>query len=188
MNYYHLECNFIEDEASFSIDEEFSDIGGLTDFSELAIRYYDQPPKVWVDQVYTQRRMSDVLKAIVYLPNSKVVDAFLSHFVSGVQFVPVSVDVDGAIYDDFYFMNVIAQYSLLNIGASGASGFSERKNGFNFIRKMVFSFDKLMKANIHHDIFRVQEYSQGIIVSERVKNILDKANITGLICFPVEVK
>ena len=187
MQYYHLECDFIEGEASFSFDEAFCDVGGLTDSSELAIRYYETPPLVWVDQVYPQRQMSDVLKAISYIPHQRAVDVLCQSKVSGVQFIPVIVDIDGVQHSDFFSMNVVAQYPLLNLAASRASAFSERLNGYKFIKKLVFCADKLARTKIRHDIFRVEEHNQAIVVSQRVKDILDKHQISGVICFPIEI-
>ncbi|AUI88522.1 hypothetical protein BS333_19615 [Vibrio azureus] len=185
MNYYHLECAFIDDEASFSFDQ---DVKKIVSTIELGIKYYDIPPIVRVDQVYKQRAMSDVLKAIGFIPHRRVVDEFLKQYISGIQFIPVTVDVDGVQYDEYSFMNVFNTYSLLNEKASGASDFNVFRNAYNSIRKMAFCKDKLSKVTIRHDAFRVKEFPREIVITQKVKDILDANQVTGLICIPVEVK
>ncbi|WP_039991045.1 imm11 family protein, partial [Vibrio azureus] len=130
----------------------------------------------------------DVLKAIGFIPHRRVVDEFLKQYISGIQFIPVTVDVDGVQYDEYSFMNVFNTYSLLNEKASGASDFNVFRNAYNSIRKMAFCKDKLSKVTIRHDAFRVKEFPREIVITQKVKDILDANQVTGLICIPVEVK
>ncbi len=50
---------------------------------------------------------------------------FLSHQVSGIQLLPVEVDADGTIYNDYWFMNVLARYPVLKIKKSGTRRYDD---------------------------------------------------------------
>ncbi|MEL6116045.1 hypothetical protein P0Y67_12585 [Photobacterium sp. SP02] len=184
MKYYLLESKFIEDEASFSFVEDFNDI---EDKSDLSIKYYKKPPLIKVDQVYKQRRMSDVLKTVDYIAHRRLVDVLTANFATGVQFIPVDVDVDGKMYHDYFYMNIFPSYNLLHLSSSQARNYSDYYNSYDFILNMVFDMNKLNKANVNHDFFRVKEYISEVIINEKIKNIIDENNITGVVAFPVEI-
>ncbi|MDO6707525.1 hypothetical protein [Photobacterium sp. 1_MG-2023] len=184
MNYYLLECDFIEDEASFSFDNEFRKI---VNKSDLSIKAYGHPPVIHVDQVYTQRNISDVLKTIDFIPHRKIVDFFNLNFISGVQFIPVEVNLDDHVLTDYFHMNVYTSYSVLEVHRSEARNYSDYYESYDFIKKMVFDSKKLNQLKIKHDVFRVKEYISAVVVNEKVKNILDKHHITGVVTFPIEV-
>ena len=189
MNFYQLQCTFIENEASFSVDEIYLSEGGFFDYSENYVRFYDAPPIVWVDKVYKERNMSDILKAIGFIPHKKVVDALSTQAISGIQFIPVIVDVDDVKFHDYFFMNVCARYPILDVISSQAR--DEHlliDNAFEYVEEVILSAIKLTKTPVHHDIFRVSEYPDEIFVTEKVKIIFEFNQFTGLKCVPVEVR
>ena len=179
-----MEWDFIEDEASFSTEESRSFIH---DAFEPNVRAYYHPIKVAVDKVYDQRQMSDMLKAINFLPHKKVVQQFLSHQISGIQFVPVEVDVDDTIYYDYWFMNVLARYPVLNILESGAEDYDDEYEAYTSLVQTVLDKRKLDKVQITHDIFRCSECPDHIIASERVKELFESNGFTGVAFDKLEV-
>ncbi|WP_027253192.1 imm11 family protein [Photobacterium halotolerans] len=184
MKYYQLKSDFISDEASFAFDNKHRNI---LDKSDLSIKMYSDAPLIKVRKVYRQRNMSDVLKAIDFIPNQRLVNIFIKHFISGVQFIPVVVDVDGNQYHDYFHMNVFPTYSLLDVVKSQASSYSDYFETYGFIMDMVFDSNKVNKVDINHDIFRIKEFSSSIVINEKVKNIIEENNITGVVAFPVEI-
>ncbi|WP_459782929.1 hypothetical protein, partial [Photobacterium sp. R1] len=78
----------IEGEASFHFDEDYIDI---LDYSQLGVRFYNSPPKIFVDEEYKERAMSDILKALDLFPIQNIVDILTSNYIRGVQFFPVLV-------------------------------------------------------------------------------------------------
>ncbi|MGR2849971.1 DUF1629 domain-containing protein [Vibrio vulnificus] len=184
MNYYHIEWKFIEDEASFSIEEVRY---RLNDIYYPNIKAYTTPVKVYVAQVYEQRQMSDMLKAIDFLPHKKVVQQLLSQQISGIQFLPAEVDVDGTIYNDYWFMNVFARYPVLNISESRAKKFDDDYDAYTFLIKTVLDKEKLSKIRIKHDIFRCSECPDHIIANERVKQLFESNGFTGVAFNEVKV-
>ena len=189
MNYYQLECEFIENEASFSFDDSYHGEGGVFNENDLCVRFYNTQPTVWVDKVYKERNMSDVLKGLGFIPHKKIVDAFICQSISGVQFIPITVDVDDIKYHDYFFMNVFHTYPILDIIASEA--YDKHlliDNAFKEVDEIIFSAIKLTKTPVHHDIFRVSEYPEEIFVTEKVKIIFEFNQFTGLKFVPVEVR
>ncbi|WP_311568469.1 imm11 family protein [Photobacterium arenosum] len=184
MNYYILEREFIEGEASFHFDEDYIDI---LDYSQLGVRFYNSPPKIFVDEEYKERAMSDILKALDLLPRKNIANMFASNYITGVQFVPILVDNDGVVYDDYYHMNVFASYPLLNEYASEARRYSNYYESYKTVTRMVIDSNKLAKCNIVHDVFRVKEHCWKIIVNDKVKLILSQLNVSGVRLIPVEI-
>ncbi len=179
-----MEWKFIEDEASFSTEESRSFIH---DDFEPIVRAYTTPIKVVVDKVYEQRQMSDMLKAINFLPHKKVVQQFLSHQVSGIQLLPVEVDVDDTIYNDYWFMNVLARYPVLNIKESGAERYDDDYEAYTFLIQTVLDKHKLDKVKITHDIFLCSECPDHIIANEKVKKLFESNGFTGVAFNEVKV-
>ncbi|MEI8595790.1 imm11 family protein [Photobacterium sp. Hal280] len=184
MKYYQLKSDFISDEASFAFDSKYKNI---LDKSDLSIKLYSDKPLIKVREVYRQRNMSDVLKAIDLIPHQRLVNPFIDNFISGVQFIPVVVDVDGKLHHDYFYMNVFPTYSLLDVVKSQASSYSDYFETYGFIMDMVFDSNKVNKVNIKHDVFRVKEFSSSIVINEKVKRIIEENNITGVVAFPVEI-
>lgn len=184
MNYYHMEWKFIEDEASFSTEEVRYRVH---DIYNPNIKAYTTPIKVSVDEVYEQRQMSDMLKAIDFLPHKKVVQQLLSKQISGIQLLPAEVDVDDTIYNDYWFMNVFARYPVLNINESRAKRFDDDYDAFTSLVQTVLDKDKLSKVNVMHDIFRCSECPDHIIANERVKKLFESNGFTGVAFNEVKV-
>ncbi|AXB34567.1 hypothetical protein DSB67_24900 [Vibrio campbellii] len=184
MNYYHMEWKFIEDEASFSTEEAWYRVHNNY---YPNIKAYTTPIKVSVDEVYEQRQMSDMLKAIDFLPHKKVVQQLLSQQISGIQLLPTEVDVDGTIYNDYWFMNVFARYPVLNISESRAKRFDDDYDAYTFLIKTVLDKEKLSKIRIKHDIFRCSECPAHIIANERVKQLFESNGFTGVAFNEVKV-
>ncbi|WP_120511011.1 imm11 family protein [Photobacterium salinisoli] len=184
MNYYILEREFIEGEASFHFDEDYIDI---LDYSQIGVRFYNSPPKIFVDEEYKERAMSDILKALDLLPRKNIANMLASNYIKGVQFIPVLVDNDGVVYDDYYHMNVFSSYPLLNEYASEARRYSNYYESYKTVTRMVIDSKKLAKSNIVHDVFRVKEHCWKIIVNEKVKLILSQLNVSGVRLTPVEI-
>ncbi len=179
-----MEWKFIDDEASFSTEESRTFIN---DSFEPNVRAYTSPIKVGVDKVYEQRQMSDMLKAINFLPHKKVVQQFLSHQISGIQLLPVEVDVDGTIYNDYWFMNVLARYPVLNIKESGAKRYDDDYEAYTSLLLTVLDKRKLDKVKITHDIFRCSECPKHIIANEKVKQLFESNGFTGVAFNEVKV-
>ncbi|MGR5447685.1 imm11 family protein [Vibrio jasicida] len=184
MNYYHMEWKFIEDEASFSTEEAWYRVHNNY---YPNIKAYTTPIKVSVDEVYEQRQMSDMLKAIDFLPHKKVVQQLLSQQISGIQLLPTEVDVDGTIYNGYWFMNVFARYPVLNISESRAKRFDDDYDAYTFLIKTVLDKEKLSKIRIKHDIFRCSECPAHIIANERVKQLFESNGFTGVAFNEVKV-
>ncbi|EGR0205002.1 hypothetical protein KZY42_000032 [Vibrio vulnificus] len=184
MNYYHMEWKFIEDEASFSTEEAWYRVHNNY---YPNIKAYTTPIKVSVDEVYEQRQMSDMLKAIDFLPHKKVVQQLLSQQISGIQLLPTEVDVDGTIYNDYWFMNVFARYPVLNISESEVEDFDDDYDAYTFLIKTVLDKEKLSKVRIKHDIFRCSECPAHIIANERVKQLFESNGFTGVAFNEVKV-
>ena len=184
MKYYRMMWKFIEDEASFSTEEVWYRVH---DIYSPNIKAYTTPIKVSVDEVYEQRQMSDMLKAIDFLPHKKVVQQLLSQQISGIQLLPTEVDVDGTIYNDYWFMNVFARYPVLNISESRAKKFDDDYDAYTFLIKTVLDKEKLSKIRIKHDIFRCSECPAHIIANERVKQLFESNGFTGVTFNEVKV-
>lgn len=176
--------NFIDEEASFKIEEK-SD--ALNNAYEPHVRLYKTPPNILVKQVYTQRAMSDVLKAIGFIPHQKVVNALINHHISGVQLIPVNVDVDETIHRDYWFMNVLARYPVLNIKASRAKNYDSDWQAYTSIFKTILCKEKMASVDIQHDIFRCSECPDHIIANERVKAVFEQYHFTGVIFEAMEI-
>ncbi|WP_199483169.1 imm11 family protein [Vibrio owensii] len=184
MNYYRMMWKFIEDEASFSTEEVWYRVH---DIYNPNIKAYTTPIKVSVDEVYEQRQMSDMLKAIDFLPHKNVVQQLLSQQISDIQLLPAEVDVDGTIYNDYWFMNVFARYPVLNISESEAEDFNEDYEAYEDLMFTVLDKDKLSKVNVMHDIFRCSECPDHIIANERVKQLFESNGFTGVAFNEVKV-
>lgn len=185
MKYYRIYSGYIDNEASFKVEEKSN---ALNNAYEPKVRLYKTPPNIFVKQSYSQRGMSDVLKAIDFIPHKKVVDALISHHISGVQLIPVNVGVDDVIYNDYWFMNVLARYPVLNIEASEADDYDVDWAAYTDVFKTILCKEKMASVNIQHDIFRCSECPDHIIANERVKALFEEYNFTGVTFEAMEVK
>lgn len=183
MNYYLLFSNFEKNEGSFSVVSPW----------KLVLRYDQTQPKMLktrarceVDDCYDERGMSDFLKiGCGMLANLNIQQVFFDNGFTGVQFVPVEVENDG-LHHTYAFMNPIAHYDLLDSVASKADDFNENLGGYTSVFDEIIDRTKLDKADIRHDFFTLSTYKDPYYVSERVKDALEKAGVTGVTFLPME--
>ncbi|WP_415641330.1 imm11 family protein [Shewanella pealeana] len=143
-------------------------------------------PLLEVQDIYTQRRFSDVLKAGSCISVSdKVQRIFFEHGFQGAQFIPLLVNNNGT-HDGYAFMHKIATYDLLDPITSEADGFCVDENIYTHIITLYLDKARFKTTNIEHDIFMCSTYCSEFICNERVKKALEDANVTGIEFEPVE--
>ena len=184
MNYYLLFEKFIDGEGSFSVQAPWD---GALIYYHPQYKFMPKKAIVTIDSCYSENGMSDYLKvALGMLASKKVQEVFFENGFTGAQFVPVEVHND-VIYQDYAFINPLAHYELLDPEASRADGFDDRIFG-GYMGASTEKMDrkKFDACNIQHDFFTLSTYKSPYFASERVKDALEAAGVTGIKYIPME--
>jgi hypothetical protein len=180
MQYFVMFPKFEDEEGLYQESDEQTSLMNITDKPLL---FYKKPLSE-VQDVYTQRGFSDVLKAGSFISVSdKIQRIFFEYGFQGVQFIPLLVNNNGS-HNGYAFMHKITTYDLLDPIASGAKRFYDG----NFARVLHLYLDKnkFDSVSIMHDIFMCSTYSSKFICNEKIKKALEEANVTGIEFEPVE--
>ncbi|CAH0532875.1 hypothetical protein VST7929_00722 [Vibrio stylophorae] len=183
MNYYLMFEKFESGEGTFTVKSPWNNV---LQYYQPQIKLLKNRPTVYLNTQYNEKGMSDFLKIPMgMLASKKVQQIFFDKGFSGVQFLPVDVKND-VIVTDFAFMNVTAHYDLLDPAASEAEGFSKTLGGYTGVLEEMLDLAKFESTNIEHDCFTLSTYKDPYYVSEKVKDALEDAGITGIEFIPME--
>ena len=184
MNYYLLFDKFIDGEGSFSKQEPWNKV---LKYNHPQHKFLIKKAIVTVDSCYSENGMSDYLKiGRGKLASKKIQQVFFDNGFTGAQFVPVEVH-NGKVYQDYAFINPLAHYDLMDPEASKAKKFDDRIFG-GYMRASSEKIDrkKFDACNIQHDFFTLSTYKSPYFASERVKDALEAAGVTGIKYIPME--
>ncbi|OAJ93064.1 imm11 family protein [Vibrio bivalvicida] len=183
MNYYLLFGKFEDGEGSYSVLDPWR---SALKYYEPNIKLTKNLPKVTVDKVYDERGVSDYLKiGVGALASLKVQEVFFNNGFTGIQFLPVEIENDG-LNHSYAFMNVVAQYDLLEPIKSKAKKLNSKLGGYTRVRKELIDKEKFFHTDIQYDCFTLSNYKVPYYVSEQVKDALEAAGVTGIEFIPME--
>ena len=183
MNYYLLFEKFEDGEGIFTIQQPWCQV---LNFYTPQSKLFKKRPYLAINEGYKERGMSDFLKVGVgMLASKKVQQIFFENGFSGIQFVPVDIRNDGD-SSEYAFINATAHYDFLDPVASEAEDLSKTLGGYTSVLEEVLDIEKFRSTIIEHDCFTLSTYKDPYYVSEKVKNALVVAGITGIEFIPME--
>ena len=116
--------------------------------------------------------------------NARLRDVFTSLGVDNLQYFPCHLRnlVTRASSDDYEIANIIGRVECVDFGKSEVTRFRRNPSQLMLIEKLALDAKKARG----HDLFRLHEQPQIIVVSERVKRACEKKKITGVVFFAPE--
>jgi len=95
--------------------------------------------------------------------------------INNIQFFKALIrSKDGVINDDFYIMNIVGRQSVLDMESSDYTEYRGK-----VFRMNSMSLDST--KTLEFDIFRLHEYQEVVLISERLKDAFSQSDLKGLV-------
>ncbi|MCG9678522.1 DUF1629 domain-containing protein [Vibrio sp. Isolate24] len=183
MNYYLMFEKFESGEGSFTVQSPWNSV---LQYYHPCCKYLKGRPLIYVNTQYSEKGISDFLKIpIGMLASKKVQEVFFDNGFSGIQFIPVDVKNDDD-SSEYAFINITAHYDFLDPVASEAEDLSKTLGGYTSVLEEILDVEKFRSTHIEHDCFTLTTYKDPYYVSEKVKNALEAAGVSGIEFIPME--
>jgi hypothetical protein len=110
--------------------------------------------------------------------SARFLDIWKSLPIDNYQVFPVTVQFPSSHLDGYYILNIVGLVSCID----------REKSELNMYKHLIMRVRKLVldKSDICLELFRIQEFSLAIMISERIKESLVQADLSGLLIKPAE--